>query len=83
MFALSKTNSKHAHAFPSAVPALTQRHLVRAKDDVLWIDVEQDFDVLFRAIEQRRPEELSATARLVMTTPALQAKALYLMVDLQ
>lgn len=83
----------------------------RAKDDVLWIDVEQDFHVLFRAIEERRPdegpgevlarmvqeyaghrrphapaqepEELSATARLVMTTPALQAKALYLMLDLQ
>ncbi|NUP65667.1 MAG: TetR family transcriptional regulator [Nonomuraea sp.] len=83
----------------------------RSKDDVLWIDIEQDFHVLFRTVAEPRPdegpgevlarmvgeyaaqrrphvpakepEELSATARLVMTTPALQAKGLYLLMDLQ
>ncbi|MGP3931179.1 TetR/AcrR family transcriptional regulator [Nonomuraea sp. KM88] len=83
----------------------------RSKDEVLWVGSERDFDVLFRAIAERRPEEgpgevlarmiqeyaahrrpkvpqkepeeLSATARLVLNTPALQAKGLYLMLDLQ
>ncbi|MCG5215866.1 TetR/AcrR family transcriptional regulator [Streptosporangium sp. KLBMP 9127] len=83
----------------------------RSKDEVLWVGTERDFDVLFRAIAERRPEEspgevlvrmvqeyaahrrpkvppkepeeLSATARLVLTTPALQAKGLYLLLDLQ
>ncbi|TDD25528.1 TetR/AcrR family transcriptional regulator [Nonomuraea diastatica] len=83
----------------------------RSKDEVLWVGTERDFDVLFRAIAERRPEEgpgevlarmvqeyaahrrpkvppkepeeLSATARLVLNTPALQAKGLYLLLDLQ
>jgi AcrR family transcriptional regulator len=82
----------------------------RGKDEVLWVDTERDFDVLFRAIAERRPdespgevlarmvqeyaahrrpkvprrepEELSAATRLVLTTPALQAKGLYLLLDL-
>ncbi|MER5624219.1 TetR/AcrR family transcriptional regulator [Streptosporangium sp. NPDC002544] len=83
----------------------------RGKDEVLWVDTERDFDVLFRAIAERRPdespgevlarmiqeyrahrwpkvprrepEELSAAARLALTTPALQAKGLYLLLELQ
>ncbi|TDD42565.1 TetR/AcrR family transcriptional regulator [Saccharopolyspora elongata] len=83
----------------------------RSKDEVLFNDVERDFDVLFGAIAERRPEEgpgevlaravqtyaahrrpkvprrepaeLSAAARLALTTPALQAKGLYLLSDLQ
>ncbi|MEV5542148.1 TetR/AcrR family transcriptional regulator [Saccharopolyspora shandongensis] len=83
----------------------------RSKDEVLFNDVEPDFDVLLRAIAERRPEEspgevlaraiqtyaahrrpkvparepveLSAAARLALTTPALQAKGLYLLLDLQ
>ncbi|MDP9868086.1 MULTISPECIES: TetR/AcrR family transcriptional regulator [Streptosporangium] len=83
----------------------------RGKDEVLWVDLDRDFDVLFRAIAERRPhespgevlgrmvqeyaahrrpkvprrepEELSATARMMLTTPALQAKGLYLLLDLQ
>jgi AcrR family transcriptional regulator len=82
-----------------------------SKDEVLFNDMERDFDVLFGAIAQRRPdegpgevlgrmveeyaahrrpkvpakkpEELSATTRLLLTTPALQAKGLYLMFDFQ
>ncbi|MFD1536252.1 TetR/AcrR family transcriptional regulator [Nonomuraea guangzhouensis] len=83
----------------------------RGKDDVLFVDVEQDYDVMFEAIAKRRPEEspgevlgrmvqeyrahrrpkiprrepeeLSAAARLVMTTPSLQAKSLYMLMELQ
>lgn len=83
----------------------------RGKDEVLWVDLDRDYDVLFRAIAERRPdespgevlgrmvqeyaahrrpkvppkepEELSATARLLLTTPALQAKGLYLLLELQ
>lgn len=83
----------------------------RGKDEVLWVDTERDFDVLFRAIAERRPDEspgevlarmiqeyrahrrpkvprqepaeLSAAARLVLTTPALQAKGLYQLLELQ
>ncbi|MGV9771757.1 TetR/AcrR family transcriptional regulator [Streptosporangium sp. NPDC003464] len=83
----------------------------RGKDEVLWVDLDRDFDVLFRVIAERRPhespgevlgrmvqeyaahrrpkvprrepEELSATARMMLTTPALQAKGLYLLLDLQ
>ncbi|RVX41833.1 TetR family transcriptional regulator [Nonomuraea polychroma] len=83
----------------------------RTKDEVLYVDVERDFDVLVGAIADRRPgegpgevlaraveryaahrrpkvpvkepEELSAVARLALTTPALQAKGLYLLLDLQ
>ncbi|MEU5850026.1 TetR/AcrR family transcriptional regulator [Saccharopolyspora shandongensis] len=83
----------------------------RSKDEVLFNDVEPDFDVLFGAIAERRPGEgpgevlvravqayaahrrpkvparepveLSAAARLALTTPALQAKGLYLLLDLQ
>jgi AcrR family transcriptional regulator len=83
----------------------------RSKDEVLFVDIERNYDVLLGAIAQRRPhespgdvlarmvqeyaahrrprvpprepEELSAAARLVLTTPALQAKGLYLLLDLQ
>ncbi len=83
----------------------------RSKDEVLFNDVEPDFDVLLGAIARRRPEEgpgevlvsaiqtfiahrrpkvparepveLSAAVRLALTTPALQAKGLYLLLDLQ
>ncbi|WP_214413931.1 TetR/AcrR family transcriptional regulator [Sphaerisporangium fuscum] len=83
----------------------------RSKDEVLFSDADRDFDVLFRAIAERRPHEspgevlarmvqeyaahrrpkvpakepaeLSATARLVLTTPALQAKGLYLLLEMQ
>ncbi|MCK2215945.1 TetR/AcrR family transcriptional regulator [Actinomadura sp. ATCC 31491] len=83
----------------------------RSKDEVLFSDVEQDFDVLLAAVAARRPgegpgevlarmveeyaahrrakvpdkepEELSATARVALTTPAIQAKGLYLLLDLQ
>ncbi|WP_245761605.1 TetR/AcrR family transcriptional regulator [Saccharopolyspora shandongensis] len=83
----------------------------RSKDEVLFNDAARDFDVLFEAIAERRPEEgpgevlaravqtyaahrrpkvprrepaeLSAAARLALTTPALQAKGLYLLLDLQ
>ncbi len=34
-------------------------------------------------VPPRKPEELSAVARLALTTPALQAKGLYLLLDLQ
>ncbi|MEU7912826.1 TetR/AcrR family transcriptional regulator [Microbispora bryophytorum] len=34
-------------------------------------------------VPRKEPEELSAGVRLMMTTPALQAKGLYLMLDLQ
>ncbi|MEV0387992.1 TetR family transcriptional regulator [Nonomuraea sp. NPDC050643] len=82
-----------------------------SKDEVLFVDVEQDFGVLLEAVGRRRPdegpgevlarmvqefaahrrpkiprrepEELSAAARLAMTTPAMQAKGLYLMLELQ
>ncbi|MEV0055864.1 helix-turn-helix domain-containing protein [Saccharopolyspora shandongensis] len=77
----------------------------RSKDEVLFNDAARDFDVLFEAIAERRPDEgpgevlaravqafaahrrpkvprrepaeLSAAARLALTTPALQAKGLY------
>ncbi|MBE1609667.1 TetR/AcrR family transcriptional regulator [Actinopolymorpha pittospori] len=93
------------------VDAKTFFNYFRSKDEVLFADNEQDFDVLLEAIAQRRPdespgevlarmvreyaahrrpkvpprkpEELSATARLALTTPALQAKGLYLLLDLQ
>ena len=83
----------------------------RGKDEVLFNDVEPDFEVLLGAIGQRRPEEgpgevlvraiqtfvahrrpkaparepveLSAAARLALTTPTLQAKGLYLLLGLQ
>ncbi|MFC4562241.1 TetR/AcrR family transcriptional regulator [Nocardiopsis mangrovi] len=83
----------------------------RGKDDVLFVDVERNFDVLLGAIARRQPHEgpgevlarmvgdyaayrrplvpardsheVSAPARLVMSTPALQAKALYVMLNLQ
>ncbi|MFC4117951.1 TetR/AcrR family transcriptional regulator [Nonomuraea zeae] len=83
----------------------------RSKDEVLFVEAERDFDVMFKAIAERRPdegpgevlarmvqeyaahrrpkvppkkpEELSAAARLVLTTPALQAKGLYVLMDLQ
>ncbi|MBT2231139.1 TetR/AcrR family transcriptional regulator [Nonomuraea sp. NEAU-A123] len=83
----------------------------RSKDEVLFVDVGRDYDVMFEAIAERRPqespgevlgrmvqeyrahrrpkvprrepEELSATARLVLTSPALQAKSLYLLLELQ
>lgn len=83
----------------------------RGKDDVLFTDVEQDFDRLLEPIAKRRadegpgevlarmveefrahrrpkvperdPEELSAAVRLAMTSPALQAKGLYMLVELQ
>ncbi|MFI6786021.1 TetR/AcrR family transcriptional regulator [Nonomuraea sp. NPDC050383] len=83
----------------------------RTKDDVLFVDIGQDVDVLLGAIARRRPhespgevlarafqeyaahrrpkaplrepEELPAAARLALTTPALQAKGLYLLQDLQ
>ena len=83
----------------------------RTKDEVLFVDAQQDYDVLLGAIADRRPhespgavlrravreyathrrpkvpakepEELSAVARLVLTTPTLQAKGLYLQLDLQ
>ncbi|GAA3472259.1 TetR/AcrR family transcriptional regulator [Nonomuraea roseola] len=83
----------------------------RSKDEVLWVGMDRDFDVLLAAIAERRPhespgevlarmvqqyaahrrpkvprrepEELSATVRLVMSTPTLQAKGLYLLLDLQ
>lgn len=83
----------------------------RGKDEVLFVDAERDYDVLFQAIAERRPHEgpgevlarmvqeyaahrrpkvppkepaeLSATYRLLLTTPALQAKGLYLLLELQ
>jgi AcrR family transcriptional regulator len=83
----------------------------RSKDEVLFVDVEQDYGVLLGAIAQRRPhegpgevlarmvqeyaahrrprvpsrepEELSAVSRLILTTPVLQAKGLYLLLDFQ
>jgi AcrR family transcriptional regulator len=82
-----------------------------SKDEVLFTDFGSDFDVLFEAIADRRPnespgevlrravqafaalrrtrvparaaEELSAVARLTMSTPALQAKGLYLQQEIQ
>ncbi|MEU6739453.1 TetR/AcrR family transcriptional regulator [Streptosporangium sandarakinum] len=83
----------------------------RAKDEVMFADVEHIFglllgalaaprpqegpgELLIRAVQEyaarrrpevprKEPEELSAGVRLMMTTPALQAKGLYLMLDLQ
>ncbi|MER6511278.1 TetR/AcrR family transcriptional regulator [Nonomuraea sp. NPDC001636] len=83
----------------------------RTKDEVLFVDMERDFDVLVAAIADRRPEEgpgevlaraveryaahrrpkipakeaaeLSGVTRLALSTPALQAKGLYLLLDLQ
>lgn len=83
----------------------------RGKDDVLFVDVGRDYDVMLEAIAKRRshespgevlgrmvqeyrahrrpkiprrePEELSAAARLVLTTPSLQAKGLYMLMELQ
>ncbi|GAA4586054.1 hypothetical protein GCM10023194_30940 [Planotetraspora phitsanulokensis] len=83
----------------------------RGKDEVLFVDVERNFDMLLGALAERRPqegpgellarmvqeygayrrplvpsrkpEELPVPYRLVLSTPALQAKALYLIVDLQ
>jgi AcrR family transcriptional regulator len=82
-----------------------------SKDEVLFSDIDRDYDrllgaiaaprpgerpgeVLARAVREfaahrrakvpeKEPEELSATMRLVFTTPALQAKALYMLLDLQ
>lgn len=82
-----------------------------SKDEVLFTDAGTDFDVLYDAIAERRPdetppeavrrafqafaavrrakvpakgaEELSAVARLAMSTPALQAKGLYLLLEVQ
>lgn len=93
------------------VDAKTFFNYFRSKDEVLFADNEQDFNVLFTSITERRPdespgevlarmvqeyaahrrpkvpprkpEELSATARLALTTPALQTKGLYLLLDLQ
>ena len=81
------------------------------KDEVLFADLERNFDVLLDAISRRephespgevlarmveqyaefrrpqvparQPEELSAVSRLILTTPALQAKGLYLLLELQ
>jgi AcrR family transcriptional regulator len=83
----------------------------RTKDEVLFVDMERNFEMLLKPIAERRPhespgellarmvqqyadhrrpmvpakepEELSATYRMVLTTPALQAKGLYLLLDLQ
>jgi AcrR family transcriptional regulator len=82
-----------------------------SKDEVLFTDIDRDYERLIEAIAARRPdespgavlrravleftayrrpkvppkepEELSAAVRLAMTTPALQAKGLYLLLDLQ
>jgi AcrR family transcriptional regulator len=82
-----------------------------SKDEVLFNDIGTDFDVLLKAIAERRPEEspgevlarmvqefaahrrpkvpprepeeLSAASRLALTTPTIQAKGLYLMLELQ
>lgn len=89
----------------------TFNNYFRGKDDVLFTDVEQDFDRLLEPIAKRRagegpgealarmieefrahrrakvperePGELSAAVRLAMSSPALQAKGLYLLVELQ
>lgn len=83
----------------------------RTKDEVLFNELDLEFDVLLAAIRERRPEEnpgevlrralqeyathrrpnvprrepaeISAAARLALTTPALQAKGAYLLLDLQ
>ncbi|HEY3506461.1 MAG TPA: TetR/AcrR family transcriptional regulator [Actinocatenispora sp.] len=83
----------------------------RTKADVLFNELDLDFDVLLAAIADRRPEEgpgevlrramreyaghrrprvprkepaePSAAARIALTTPALQAKGMYLLLDLQ
>ncbi|GGS84770.1 TetR/AcrR family transcriptional regulator [Nonomuraea spiralis] len=83
----------------------------RTKDEVLFSDLERDFDVLVEAIAARRQDEgpgevlaraveryaahrrpkvpvkeaaeLSGVTRMALTTPALQAKGLYLLLDLQ
>lgn len=82
-----------------------------SKDEVLFTEFGNDFDVLFEAIAHRRPDEnpgqvlrralqafaalrrtrvpardadeLSAISRLAMSTPALQAKGLYLQLEIQ
>jgi AcrR family transcriptional regulator len=83
----------------------------RTKDEVLFNELDLEFDVLLAAIGDRRPEEspgevlrravqeyathrrprvprrepaeVSAAARLALTTPALQARWAYLVLDLQ
>ncbi|WP_190812690.1 TetR/AcrR family transcriptional regulator [Saccharopolyspora pogona] len=83
----------------------------RTKDEVLFNELDLEFDVLLAAIRDRRseespgevlrravqeyaahrrpnvprrePAEVSAAARLALTTPALQAKGAYLLLDLQ
>jgi AcrR family transcriptional regulator len=82
-----------------------------SKDEVLFSDIDRDYDRLLGAITRRRPdenpgevlaravrefaahrrakvpakepEELSATMRMALTTPAVQAKGLYMLLDLQ
>ena len=82
-----------------------------SKDEVLFSDIDRDYDVLLAAIGQRRPdegpgealaravrefrahrrskvpakepEELSATLRLALDTPAVQAKGLSMLLDFQ
>jgi AcrR family transcriptional regulator len=82
-----------------------------SKDEVLFGDVEHDFDVLIEGFVRRKPDEgpgevliravqafalhrrpkvaakertqLAAATRIAMTTPALQAKGLYLQLELQ
>lgn len=82
-----------------------------SKDEVLFSDIDRDYDRLLGPIAERRPgespgealaravrefaahrratvpakepAELSATMRLAFTTPALQAKGLYMLLDFQ
>ncbi|NUW37855.1 TetR family transcriptional regulator [Nonomuraea sp. SMC257] len=71
------------HIHELLLGAIVRRHPDEGPGEVL-VRMVQDYAARRRPeVTPKRPEELSAWSRLVMSTPALQAKGLYVMLDLQ
>jgi AcrR family transcriptional regulator len=71
------------HNFDVLLEAIAQRRPHESPGEVLARMVQEYAAHRRPQVPAREPEELSAVARLALTTPALQAKGLYLLLDLQ
>lgn len=71
------------HIFELLLRPLTQRRPEEGPGELLARMVQEYAARRRPHVPRKDPEELSAATRLVLTTPALQAKGLYLLLDLQ
>ncbi|WP_182903522.1 TetR/AcrR family transcriptional regulator [Microbispora sp. H10830] len=71
------------HIFDLLLGTLAERRPQEGPGELLARMVQEYATRRRPAVPRKEPEELSAASRLVLTTPALQAKGLYLMMDLQ